>query len=191
MSDQARRARSLLGMPVYSIAEGRRIGEIDALLIRPADRSLGAVRVAGDGHRRTLRFDLITSIGDDAVTVQSEEMLQGEPTSQTIRALDTHLSGRRVLTESGEVVGTIAGYVVNTHSGKIETFRVRCESGMLGRLTALLRDEALEIPDALVISLGENALVVRDEAVSHPPSPGSRHEQQAEVTEDEDAHTVA
>lgn len=191
MSDGARAARSLLGMPVYSLAEGRHVGEVDALYVRPDTLALGALGVKGDGHRRTLRFELVTSIGDDAVTVQSEEMLQGGPTSQSIRALDTHLSGRRALTESGEVVGTVAGYLLDTRTGKIDAFRIRCEAGLLGRLAAMVRDDAVEVPATMVVSLGPSALVVRDEAMSGHSAPAASHPDQADVTEDEDSHVTA
>jgi sporulation protein YlmC with PRC-barrel domain len=116
-----------------------------------------------------LRFSQLSTIGADAVMVPSETVLkEGIPPGET-GELDSSLLGRPVVTEHGQKLGEVAGFTANTGSGWIESFRVRPEASGLARLAArahLSHPELLEVPDALVVSLGASALIVRDEATS-------------------------
>jgi sporulation protein YlmC with PRC-barrel domain len=101
--------------------------------------------------------------------VASEAVLKEGLPPQEIRELDSSLLGRSVVTEGGERLGEIAGFTVNTGTGRIESFRVRPDTAGLARLAALVRfinPELVELKDALVVSLGASALIVRDRTAS-------------------------
>lgn len=171
MSEEARRAQALMGLPVLTIAEGKHLGAITRLLVNRETRAVEAVGIGGGAfsHPRYLRFSQLGTIGADAVMVASETVLKEGLAPGEIGELDGSLLGRPVVTEHGEKLGEVAGFTANTGTGRIEAFRVRPEAAGLARLAALAhlgRPELAELPDALVVSLGDSALIVRDAAAS-------------------------
>lgn len=168
MSAPARRARELIGLPVLSVAEGRQLGTISALRVRREARSVAAVAVGGGAFARPqyLRFADLQTLGVDAAMVASAAILKRGLPSSELRELDEGLTGRPVVTESGQRLGEIVDFTVAPAGGHIETYRARPEAGLLARLAALLKAETVELPDALVVALGAHALIVRDEALS-------------------------
>lgn len=171
MSEKASRTQELIGLPVLTIAEGKRLGSISRLLVNREARSVEAVGIGGGAfsHPRYLRFNQLSTIGADAAMVAGEAALQEGIPPGEIGDLDSSLLGRPVVTESGEKLGEIAGFTANTATGRIEAFRVRTDAAGMARLAEfahLARPEMIELPDALVVSLGDSALIVRDEATS-------------------------
>src|SRR5262249_36567667 len=115
---------------------------------------------------RYLRFSQLSTVGVHAVMVASEAVLKDGLPAEEIRELDGSLPGRAVVTERGQRLGEVAGFAVNTSTGRIESYRVRPDAAGLARLASLVKPELIEIPDALVVSLGANALIVRDDATT-------------------------
>jgi uncharacterized protein YrrD len=160
-----------MGLPVLTIAEGTRLGSISRLLVRRDARAVEAVGIGGGpfSHPRYLRFSQLSTIGTDAVMVASDAVMEEGLPTEEIGELDGSLLGRSVVTEGGQKLGEVVGFTANTGTGRIEAFRVRPDADVLARLAALVRlvtPELVELPDALVVSLGESALIVRDEATS-------------------------
>lgn len=170
--DRLRGARELIGLPVLTIAEGKRLGEISRLLIRREDRSVEAIGIGGGvfSSPHYLRFRQLSTLGVHDVMVASEAVLKEGLPPQETGELDDDLPGRAVVTEGGEKLGEVVDFTVDTRTGRIETYSVRPETtGVLARLEALVKPDLLEIHDALVLSLGTNALIVRDDAASFDP----------------------
>jgi len=171
MTEEARKTQELMGLPVLTVSEGKRLGVISRLLVRRESLSVEAVGIGGGAfsHPSYLRFGQLSSIGADAVMVASEAVLgEGIPPGE-IGALDGSLLGRHVVTESGQKLGEITGFTANTGTGRIETFRVRPDAAGMARLAEfvhLAKPDMVELPAALVVSLGESALIVRDEATA-------------------------
>jgi uncharacterized protein YrrD len=165
MQDAARAGRDLLGLPVLSITEGKRIGQVSALLVRREDRTVAAIGISGAGSgARHLPFAEIKSVGPDAVMVESESVLQAELPAAESRDLEGALPGRSVVTESGQRLGEVTGFAVDVGSGRIESYHVRADSGLLARLVGMVRRDEADLVDSLVIRMGDDALIVRDEA---------------------------
>jgi uncharacterized protein YrrD len=170
--DGFRGAQELVGLPVLAVAEGKRLGSISRILIRREARAVEAVGIDGGAFSspRYLRFSQLSTIGVHDVMVASEAVLKEGIPPQEIGELDGSLPGRAVVTEHGQKLGEVVGFTVNTSSGRIETYKVRTETaGLLARLAALVKPNLMEIPDALVISLGTSALIVRDDAAFFAP----------------------
>jgi sporulation protein YlmC with PRC-barrel domain len=149
----------------------KHLGSISRLLVHREARSVEAVGIGGGAfsHRSYLRYSQLSSIGADAVMVASEAVLKEGLPAEEIGDLDGSLLGRPVVTEQGQKLGEVAGFTANTGTGRIEAFRVRPEAGGMARLAAFVhlgKPEMVELPDALVVSLGDSALIVRDEAAS-------------------------
>jgi cold-inducible RNA-binding protein len=170
--DGFRGAQELVGLPVLAVAEGKRLGSISRILIRREARAVEAVGVDGGAFSspRYLRFSQLSTIGVDDVMVAGESVLKEGIPPQEIGDLDGSLPGRAVVTEHGQKLGEVVGFTVNTSSGRIESYQVRTETaGLLARLAALVKPNVIEIPDALVLSLGTSALIVREGAALFAP----------------------
>src|SRR5437879_2139490 len=116
MSEEARKSQELMGLPVLTIAEGKHLGAISRLLVRPETRSVEAVGIGGGAfsHPSYLRFSQLSSIGDDAVMVASEAVLkEGIPPAE-IKELDSGLLGRPVVTEHGPKLGEVTVFTDNS-----------------------------------------------------------------------------
>jgi sporulation protein YlmC with PRC-barrel domain len=170
---ETRRGRELLGLPVYSIAEGKHLGEISGLRVRREDCSVPVLRVkqAHSGKQVFLTYDAIKTVGVDIALVESEMLLSAEVPPAEADALESDLPGRPVFTQSGESAGHLAGFGLDTATGKIAFFRVEANTGFLNRLAALGRDKTIEVPAAMVLSLGPDAVIVQDgvKELLHPP----------------------
>ena len=77
----------------------------------------------------------------DAVLVESEATLGQVLPTEAVRALDDAVTGRAVLTASGERIGAISGIWVTTADGRIAAYRVHPEAGLLSRLARLIRSD--------------------------------------------------
>src|SRR5215207_7025929 len=104
MKESSRWAREFLGAAVYSVAEGKRVGEIAGLFVDRERRSVAILPVTGGtgSHPRYLSFARIEKVGEDAVMIASEAALAPALSGEERRELENHLTGRRVLSQSGE-----------------------------------------------------------------------------------------
>lgn len=158
-----RRGSELLGMPVYSIAEGKKLGEITTLLVRREDSTIAAVRVGTAlAQGIALSYGLLRLVGIDIILVDSEVVMGQSLPIETVSALDDAVTGRAVLTAKGDQVGTISGFWVETQTGQITAYRVLPEAGILARLARLVQHDTLEVPIAQVQALGASALIISD-----------------------------
>ncbi|HET6386789.1 MAG TPA: PRC-barrel domain-containing protein [Armatimonadota bacterium] len=167
MSNAALRAHDLLGMPVYSIAEGKHLGAIRTLYVQRADRTVAAAAVGGSiGPPRHIRFADFNRLGDDIALVQSAAVLDRDLPDDEMRGLDSALADRPVLTESGQKVGEVIGFSVNCVNGRIEAYRMRPEAGFLGHVASALKNEVIQVSDQSVVSLGADAVIVRNDVAA-------------------------
>lgn len=109
----------------------------------------------------------------DAILVDSAASLVPALPTEVVRGLDDTVLGRAVLTASGERIGTISGFWVNTADGRIAAYRVHPEAGLLSRLTNLLHHDTFEVPAEQIQALGAAALIVMD-AVANVESAGTQ-----------------
>lgn len=167
MSEDARRARALLGLPIFTIAEGRRLGQIASLLVNDENRTVAAVGISGGPFTSTRHFpfDRLQTIGPDAAMLPSEAAVDPPLTTEEVRRLDGNVPGRSVVTQGGRKLGEVVGFEVNLVSGRIELFRVQPDAGVLTRLVGRGKGE-VEVPATLAVSLGADALIVQDEVAS-------------------------
>jgi sporulation protein YlmC with PRC-barrel domain len=171
-TDNERRGKELLGMPVYTVAEGKRLGEVTTLLVQREDSSVAAVRIGNALSQGVpVPFGQLRLVGIDAILVENEAVLNQALSPEVVRALDNVVPGRAVITASGERIGTVSGFWVQTDTGRIVAYRVRPEAGLLARLARLLRNDTLEVPIEQVQALGADALIVSDALTARADTP--------------------
>ena len=172
---ETRRGRELLGLPVYSIAEGKHMGEINGLLVRREDCSVPGVRIkqAGSGKNAFLPYTAIKTVGVDIALVDRREDLRADLTPEERAGTEIDLPGRPVFTKSGQSTGHLAGFGIDTATGHITMLRIEADTGFLGMLGLAGGDKTVEVPVAMVLSLGPDAVIVQDrvkELLTPPPT---------------------
>ena len=162
-TDGERRGKDLIGMPVITIQDGRRLGEVTALLVRREPPTVAAVRIGSQlAPGPAVPFGNLRLVGADVILVDSAAALEPALPTEIVRELDDGVIGRPVLTASGERIGTISGFWVTTADGRIAAYRVHPDAGLLSRLARLVRNDTFEVPAEQVQALGAAALIVND-----------------------------
>src|SRR5579871_36865 len=71
-TDDERRGKDLIGMPVITLQEGRKLGEVTALLVRREDATVAAVRIGSQlAPGPAVPFGNLRLVGVDAILVDS------------------------------------------------------------------------------------------------------------------------
>lgn len=150
--------RKIRGRAVVTIAAGEKVGEVDDVVIDGQERRVAAFKVTSGGllHRNHvyLPFGGVRSIGDDAVMIQDDGVLQqsyGERADGYF-TLET-LMKTRVVSESG----TYLGDVVAAHFEPADGRLTEIEVGTGG----LFRSNTV-IDAGSVISVGSDIIIVPD-----------------------------
>jgi sporulation protein YlmC with PRC-barrel domain len=121
----------LKGMSVVSVSEGSRLGRIADILIEPREMQIGAVKIEHENQSFVIPFNLIKSIGSDAITVESSQVTQADGGSFGTLVGIGDFKKLKVVDETGTLHGTISGVEMDAATGKIGSFTAH-KGGMLG-----------------------------------------------------------
>ncbi|MGW1744336.1 PRC-barrel domain-containing protein [Streptomyces sp. NPDC002092] len=142
------------GLPVITAEEAEPLGRVEGLTIDARTRRIACLCLSGaPKHAETIGWSAIGGVGPDAVIVRSR--IAVDP-GQSVFPVHHEALGRRVLTESGTVHGTVKDIAFDKATGQIRTL-----------YTALG-----DISGDRLLGLGSYAVVVRAEHVSHSPVAG-------------------
>ncbi|WP_018086129.1 PRC-barrel domain-containing protein [Desulfurispora thermophila] len=159
-----RKSKQFPGLPVVSLAEGRQIGTVKDLVINPAARAVAALIIETGAWRKEQRFipyQRIHSVGDDAITIhRSSNVEKGTSLPEIMQLLKERvtLTGSRLLTPGGQVLGRVEEYYVDVKTGQIVGLEI---SG--GQLGGLLKGRAF-LDSNLVETIGPRLIICREEA---------------------------
>jgi uncharacterized protein YrrD len=147
-----------MSFPVISTREGREVGRVKDVVFDPGKHELLGMMVstgASEGDPTMfLPRTAIHSIGDHAVTVDSEEKLTNASSYARVReVLDSgiHLKGSPVLTEAGDAIGKVDKILVDDE-GRVAAYEV--SHGLFSFINRR------RIPPDGVISIGQDAIIV-------------------------------
>lgn len=182
-----KKSQEIIGLPVFSIINGIKIGQVKDLVINPEEGKVDFILVS-DGSwyvgARILPFKDVMGIGEHAVTTESESMLltiseAGNANSLLERNIE--VKGNRVLTNKGNLIGVISEYEIDENTGKLNKLEYK---------TA--QDEAkIEIIMAAdVLTFGADVVVVKEvstKQVSSPAAPSDTVTMPSDGTESEGA----
>ena len=155
-----RNASDLHGMSVIAIADGKKLGSVDEVVVSPQDlRVLGLVmKEPGFLNHSELIIETadIRAIGADAITVDGQEAAriseEAAGAFRDARSVGRSLTGNKAVTESGDLVGTVSDFAIDE-----DTYRVT---------SLLLSGSLLSGGDVVqadrVISVGPDVIVVRN-----------------------------
>jgi len=123
-----RKDKDFLGLEVISLKDASVIGEIDGLIVdETKDSVAGLVVNIGIKEAKVLSFADIASIGNDAVMVESEQvvcLVSGHAELQEIAERNIFLNGSLALTDSGDIAGAVADYYVDPKTGAITAIEI-------------------------------------------------------------------
>lgn len=158
-------SRSLTRMPVYDVSNGRIVGRVHRLIVDADVRKVIGLLLATrlGKEARCLPFRNIHSIGEHAVTVRGMDAitrLSDLPDMEEVLRSQRRIYHSPILTEDGSFVGDVDEFTVNAQTGRIDTLLI---SG--GLIHDLFRGQ-VALPAHLVVTIGEDATIVRDQAVT-------------------------
>ncbi len=168
------RATALRGLAVVGLEAVRKIGAINEVILDPDARQIAGFQVSpgsalfGAGQSQLLAASAIRAIGPDAVMVQIAAARDEELVRLTSLPRISHLLGRKVVSESGVLLGAIGDVLIDRADGRIIGYTLRAP-GVRGQLEAVFGRAPEGQPDYVRatadLRLGENLIVVPDGAL--------------------------
>lgn len=159
-----RKSGELLGLPVISLEEGAKVGHIKGLILNPGAKALVALVVEGRGvfkEQKFIPFAKVHSVGANAVTVsrgQNAQKAANLPEMVQLWKDRTPLIGARVVTESGDILGTVVDYGIDPATGAVAGLEIAPSS-----LGATLKGRSWLLAGSLR-TLGKEIIVVANQA---------------------------
>jgi len=145
------RSKDMIGLPIFTIAEGKEIGKITEMLVNPGRGIVVALSI--ENTSKILTFSSIKSIGKDAVVVDSSSQLMELTEHKNIeRWKDIKIVDSKVITSAGRHVGQVSDYLIDIVTGKI----ISCVANDM-------EGERLVIPASRIVTFGKDALIIVDE----------------------------
>ena len=121
----------LKGMAIVSVAEGSRLGRVSDILIDTAALQIGAIKIAHEGQSFVIPFNLLKSIGADAITVENSNVTQADGGSFGAMVSVGDFKKLKVVDETGTLYGVISSIEIDEATGKLSEFTAH-KGGMLG-----------------------------------------------------------
>jgi uncharacterized protein YrrD len=154
-----KKSQEIIGLPVFSIVDGRKIGQVKDLVINPEEGKLDFILVSNGSWyvgARVLPYKAVMGIGEHAVTTESESLLSNindTASANTLLQRNIELKGNRVLTNKGNLIGVVNEYEVDEISGKLTRLEYK---------TAQDESKIDIIEAADVLTYGTDVIVVRE-----------------------------
>lgn len=155
----------LKGKSVVGVAEARNVGVVEDVLVGPSFNTVEGlvIRVKKRGPEHVISSENVRAIGRDVVTIDSANSLRTLDQAPNLAGLPRLTSAlhSRVVTQDGQVLGSISEVEFDPTSRKITSFEYdgRGLAGLLGRR------HTLDAKD--VISFGPGIVTVTEAA--RPP----------------------
>jgi sporulation protein YlmC with PRC-barrel domain len=148
----------LKGMAVVSLAEGAKLGQVDAPLFDAATLHLRAFQVTGDGQTFIVPLDQVRTIGTDAVMVESSQATQTAVKGGEFGSLVpfSTLKQLKVVDAAGTFVGTLHDLELEPTTGRALRIVVH-KGGLFG-----LGGETTTIEAAAIRSVGGELITVAE-----------------------------
>lgn len=157
-----KKSRSMIGLPVASIKEGREVGQVIDLLVNPIDLRMEFLLVS-QGSRfidmKLLALSRVCGIGEYAVTTESEQMLKDVaevPEAGSLLETSVDIMDKVVLTRQGDLAGMVAEIYIDEQTGEVVQIEYRDTSHRL---------HPVVIPRESIVSLGCDVMFINQAAM--------------------------
>lgn len=154
--------KALLGMPIISLTNGEKIGEVHSVVYSAREGRLLYVTIPhggglfGGGNTLKLRVEDFHSLGEDAITVQDgSKLIELDRNVKDVESeAGEDILGKRLMTDDGSFLGTIDDVLIDRHSRKLVAYEI---SGGLWR--DITRGQS-DIPIDFVGTIGKDVVIV-------------------------------
>lgn len=156
-----KKSTQISGLPIISIADGNQVGKVKSLVINPDKGSVDFLTIEHEDFQvsvKAIPFKKVVGIGEYAVTVDSESAvidLNEIPIANQLVNKKIKITGTRVMTRKGELIGEVVEYFVDQDSGHILGMQLK------------VSDKTVALSTDLVVTFGKDIIIVKEEATSH------------------------
>lgn len=184
-----KKSQEIIGLPVFSVMDGKKIGQVKDLVLNPEEGKLDFILVSNGSWysgARVLPYKAVMGIGLHAVTTESDSLMTNISETASAHSLlqrNIEIKGNKVLTNRGNLIGVVIEYEVDETDGKITKLEYKTAQD----------ESVIEVIDAnQVLTYGLDVIVIKEEAVGSGPIGGqSSTEEMAQPAEDTEAVIVA
>jgi len=184
------RAKELDGRDVVDLESAEKIGHVDEIFLDPAGGRIAAYSVSehsslvGGGRRTFVPPSAVESIGPEAIMVRPGFRRDVPTSSPESFPRLSQVTGRKVVTQSGKVVGAVADVLIDGPEGTIIGYQLK-DASWTGHLGEMLNPDDNHDFDYVRadadIRLGDDLLVVPDDAVVHDEAHHDHHDEHSAV----------
>lgn len=165
-----KKSQEIIGLPVFSIVEGRKIGQVKDLVINPEEGRVEFILVSNGSWyvgARVLPYKAVMGVGEHAVTTESENlmaMINETSSANSLLQRNIEVKGNRLLTNKGNLIGVISEYQIDEVSGKIVSLEYKSALNE-NQIDIVLADD--------VLTYGADVIVIKERAPQPdlPPTP--------------------
>jgi sporulation protein YlmC with PRC-barrel domain len=160
------KASALKNMPVVSIADGAKVGNVTDVLFDTASLRVAALVLSAETGQSVLPFGSIKSVGSDAVTVESSEATRGAAGQSTLNSMRglSDLTKLPVVNGEGVHLGGVKELEIDQADGRLLEI-VAHRGGVLG-----LGGTSTTVAASAIQSIGPNLVTVDMPAPSEEAS---------------------
>ncbi|MDD4803174.1 MAG: PRC-barrel domain-containing protein [Syntrophomonas sp.] len=161
-----KRSQEIIDLPVFSIIEGTKIGQVKDLVINPEEGRVEFILVSNGSWyvgARILPYKAVMGVGEHAVTTESENLLATINDTSNANSLlqrNIKVKGNRVLTNKGNLIGIISEYEIDEKTGKV----VRLEYKTAQDESVI---DSVQAED--VLTYGSDVIVIREKVSNLDP----------------------
>ncbi|WP_137744272.1 PRC-barrel domain-containing protein [Robertmurraya siralis] len=148
-------------LPIISILDGNQVGKVKSLVINPDKGSVDFLMIDHEEFQvsvKAIPFKKVVGIGEYAVTIDSENAvidLNEIPIANQLVNKKIKITGTKVMTRKGELIGEAIEYFIDQETGNI--------LGMQLKLT----DKEVALPSESVVTFGKDIIIVKEDAASY------------------------
>ena len=155
------------GLPVVTMAEGKKVGKVDDLVVDPERKAVRWLRLHRGGllggERLWVSVEAVRGVGEDAVTINAETDARAPADAPEALALvkaRREIIGNKVITESGQHLGEVRDYEFDPATFALTFLAVSQARNVVGEVLTIGADK--------VVAIGEDAIVVTTPAGMGP-----------------------
>jgi len=156
------RYERIRGLPVVTVAEGKRVGKVDDLVVDPDRKAVRWLRLHTGGllggDKMWVPVEAVHGLGEDAVTIRAEADVRAPadaPEAEALVKARREIIGTGVVTENGEHLGEVRDYEFAPDTFALTSLLVPPGMNLLGQFLTISADKVLTIgEDAIVVSAG-------------------------------------
>lgn len=182
-----KKSQEIIGLPVFSVMDGKKIGQVKDLVLNPEEGKLDFILVSNGSWysgARVLPYKSVMGIGLHAVTTESDSLMTNISETASAHSLlqrNIEIKGNKVLTNRGNLIGIVIEYEVDETNGKITKLEYRTAQD----------ESVVEVIDAgQVLTYGLDVIVIKEEAAGQSPTGGGQPTIEASSQPTETAETV-